>query len=155
MGITCRPNLPLRLGPAAKREWARISKELVALGLLTQLDRAALAAYCQAYGHWREAEKQLKKTGLLVQKKSGGVIQTPWLAVSDRAAEQMLGFLQSQGLTPASRPAAIRAARDNEWQTAMASIGIMTTVGPSKIAAVLKRHLAACVAAHMKDNKKT
>ena len=43
------PECPAELGPVARREWDRLGKELASLGLLTNLDRAALAAYCGAY----------------------------------------------------------------------------------------------------------
>ena len=40
----------------AKDEWQRISKELKGLGLLTDIDVTAMAAYCQTYKRWRVAE---------------------------------------------------------------------------------------------------
>ncbi len=42
----------------AKAEWKRLAGEVHRLGIVSQLDRAALA-YCQAYGRWAEAEKKL------------------------------------------------------------------------------------------------
>lgn len=44
------PECPPELGPLAKQEWDRLVGELAALRLLTNLDRAALAAYCGAFG---------------------------------------------------------------------------------------------------------
>ena len=38
------PECPIELGPVAKREWDRLVGELASLRLLTNLDRAALAA---------------------------------------------------------------------------------------------------------------
>lgn len=43
------PECPAELGPVAHREWDRLAGELGALRILTNLDRAALAAYCGAY----------------------------------------------------------------------------------------------------------
>jgi phage terminase small subunit len=40
--------LPGRARPVARREWDRLAVELSALRILTNLDRAALAAYCGA-----------------------------------------------------------------------------------------------------------
>ncbi len=43
----------LRAGPhgmSSKAEWKRLAQEMHRLGIISQLDRAALAAYCQAYG---------------------------------------------------------------------------------------------------------
>src|SRR5205085_7950964 len=43
------PDCPPELSPAARQEWDRLAAELGALRMLTNLDRAALAAYCTAY----------------------------------------------------------------------------------------------------------
>lgn len=42
------PTCPAHLSPTAKGEWKRLAGQLHRLGILSQLDRAALAAYCQA-----------------------------------------------------------------------------------------------------------
>lgn len=97
------PDCPDHLTDLAKAEWARISKELVALGLLTQLDRSALAAYCQCYARWANAETQIKKTADLGKTKKGAVIQNYWLPIANRALEQMKDYLTEFGLTPVSR----------------------------------------------------
>ena len=56
------PTCPAHLCPSAKAEWKRLARELHALSILSNLDRAALAGYCQAYGRWVEAEKNSGKT---------------------------------------------------------------------------------------------
>lgn len=50
------PKLPPHLLPEARREWKRIGAELVELGLVAKIDRAALALYCQAWAWmvWHE-----------------------------------------------------------------------------------------------------
>ncbi|MBC7597411.1 MAG: phage terminase small subunit P27 family [Polaromonas sp.] len=50
------PTVPKHLGIEARKEWKRITPELLMLGLLTGLDRAALALYCQAVGRLSELE---------------------------------------------------------------------------------------------------
>ena len=47
--------------PVARREWDRLVGELAPLRLLTNLDRAALAAYCGAYALWAEATEAIQK----------------------------------------------------------------------------------------------
>jgi len=51
-----RPTPPAHLGEVEKTKWKRMSDELFGLGLLTRIDRAALAAYCKAYERWVAAE---------------------------------------------------------------------------------------------------
>jgi P27 family predicted phage terminase small subunit len=55
------PTCPQHLCPSAKAEWKRLAPQLFVLGVLTALDRTTLAAYCQAYGRWVEAEQKLKR----------------------------------------------------------------------------------------------
>lgn len=57
------PQCPDFLSPIARAEWQRITEQLSVLGLVSELDRAALAAYCVAYGRWVEAEEQLRQFG--------------------------------------------------------------------------------------------
>jgi P27 family predicted phage terminase small subunit len=54
------------------------------LGIISDLDRAALAAYCQAYGRWVEAERKLKETPPLIKLPSGIIQQSPWLTISNK-----------------------------------------------------------------------
>ena len=97
------PDCPDHLCSDAKAEWFRIADELLACGLLTKIDRAALAGYCQAWGRWVGAEKQLRKTGMIVKAPSGYPMQNPYLSVANKAMQQMLGFLTEFGMTPSSR----------------------------------------------------
>lgn len=98
------PKCPPHLDREAKREWKRISQELIALGLLTNVDRASLAAYCAAFSRWAEAEKNLQKFGTVIKSpKSGFPIQNPFLGVANTALDQMRKFATEFGLTPASR----------------------------------------------------
>jgi phage terminase small subunit len=57
------PECPPELGPVARREWDRVVGDLAALRLLTNLDRAALAAYCGAYALWAEATEAIHGLG--------------------------------------------------------------------------------------------
>ena len=97
------PDCPKHLSPLAAEEWLRITAELYRMGLLTQLDRAALAAYCQAWGRWVEAETMIEKHGLVVRSPNGTLMQTPMLAIANRAMKQMREFLTEFGMTPSSR----------------------------------------------------
>jgi len=97
------PECPAELGEIAKREWGRLVGELYALGLLTNLDRAALAAYCGAYALWAEATEAIQKYGTMIKSPSGYPVQSPYVAVANRQAEIMMRIASEFGFTPASR----------------------------------------------------
>ena len=53
------PTCPPHLGPDAREEWDRITVHLEKLGLITDIDRAALSAYCSAWGDYVWAERRI------------------------------------------------------------------------------------------------
>ena len=71
--------------------------------MLTNLDRAALAAYCGAYALWAEATEAIQKYGVMIKSPQGFPIQSPYLAVANRQSEIMMRIASEFGLTPASR----------------------------------------------------
>jgi P27 family predicted phage terminase small subunit len=127
------PRCPEHLDGGARECWRRLSRELYDAGLLTTIDRDALAAYCTAYARWRKAEDMLGKSGEViltnttsstdadgnVTKGGGNLVQNPWLAVSNRAQEQMSKLGVEFGMTPSSRSrvkAEISAAKHSQAQ---------------------------------------
>lgn len=98
------PECPSHFAGEEKQEWDRVSKQLVDLGLLSVIDRAALAAYCQAWARWVEAEQHVRLSGLIVKaKENGKPLVNPYLRIADQAMMQMRAFMVEFGLTPASR----------------------------------------------------
>lgn len=97
------PACPDHIQGEARLEWARIIQELEAAGLITKLDRAALAAYCTAWGRWVEAETKLRELGPVVKSPSGYPIVNPFLAIANKAMEQMMKALVEFGMTPSAR----------------------------------------------------
>jgi P27 family predicted phage terminase small subunit len=97
------PTCPRWIIGDARKEWNRISKELIAIGLLTSVDRAALAAYCVSYGRWSEAEQRIQKTGLLIKSPTGNVQKNPLVLIAEESMRLMRGFLGEFGMTPSSR----------------------------------------------------
>jgi P27 family predicted phage terminase small subunit len=93
---------PAHLAGEAKAEWERVAPLLAAVKLLTPLDRAAFAGYCQAWARWVEAEKIIARSGDVL-KGDKGLYQNPYLAVANRALEHIAKFLAEFGLSPASR----------------------------------------------------
>ena len=97
------PDCPVELGLVARKEWERMIGELSQLRILTNLDRAALAAYCGAYAMWAEATEAIQKYGSMVKSPSGYPVQSPYVAIANRQTEIMMRIASEFGLTPASR----------------------------------------------------
>ena len=97
------PSCPDHLGSAARDEWDRLAQMLHEMGVVTLVDRAALAAYCQCYGRWVEAEEKLQSTPMLLKTATGYVQQSPWLSISNKQLELMGRYMAELGLIPAAR----------------------------------------------------
>ena len=97
------PRCPSWLEQEAKNEWRRMSKTLEAMGLLTLVDKAAFAGYCQAYARWKEAEEFLSKHGTIFKTPSGYIQQVPQVSIAQTYLKVMKDFCSEFGLTPAAR----------------------------------------------------
>ena len=97
------PSVPSHLSDDAKKEWRRVARELHGLGLLTSIDRTALAAYCETYVTWTEALAQCRSAGMIVETTNGNLVQNPYLSVANQAEKRMKGWLSEFGMTPSSR----------------------------------------------------
>ena len=99
------PAPPKHLLPEAKREWKRTGKKLAEIGLITEIDRAMFALYCQAWAHWEIAERNVQaysdegyvQTGQYGEKLAG------WIQIAWKAAEQVSKIAREFGMTPATR----------------------------------------------------
>lgn len=103
-----RPPCPAHLVGEARTEWSRVTRLLVEAGLLTKADRAALAAYCEAWATWVLAVEMLAKPkeeggGMVTITENGYPMLSAWWTVSQQAAKSMRSFLVEFGLTPAAR----------------------------------------------------
>jgi P27 family predicted phage terminase small subunit len=97
------PDCPEELGETARREWNRLVGELASLKLLTNFDRAALAAYRGAYALWAQATEAIQKYGVMIKSPSGYPVQSPYVSVANRQAEIVMRRASEFGFTPASR----------------------------------------------------
>lgn len=102
---------PPFLSDDAKVEWGRMMQALVALKLVSSLDRAAFAAYCQAYGRWAQAERSLASmrerdphsAGLLVKTTGDNIVQNPLVGIANKAMSDMVRYAAEFGMTPSAR----------------------------------------------------
>lgn len=115
------PPVPPELSDTAKVEWGRISQDLMNLGLLSRIDRAALAAYCEAWSDWLDATEKVNRLGKVIktgekvtekrgvdgvvttERSGGNFVENPYFSIKKRCAELMHKFLTEFGMTPAAR----------------------------------------------------
>ncbi len=97
------PACPKWLELDAKREWRRLAKKMEQMGILTEVDMAAFAGYCQAYARWKNAEEFITQHGMIFKTPSGYWQQLPQVSIAQTYLKQMNRFAEQFGLTPASR----------------------------------------------------
>ena len=97
------PRCPSWLEEEAKKEWKRMCRQLEQLGILTEIDMAAFAGYCQAYARWNEAEEFISKHGTIVKTPSGYWQQVPQVSIAQTYLKIMNKFCEQFGLTPSAR----------------------------------------------------
>ena len=105
------PIPPAFLCDDAKVEWGRVCSMLYRAGLMTDADRAALGAYCQAYGRWAQAERALgrmaaldkENKALTVKTIQGNAINNPLVGIANKAMSDMVRYAAEFGMTPSAR----------------------------------------------------
>jgi len=97
------PPPPVELSAAAKKIWRRDGRKLLALGVMTALDGAAFAAYCQSYARWLEVTALLAKSSVLIKTAEGGYQLNPLLRVARETQDQYTRALVEFGMSPSSR----------------------------------------------------
>lgn len=119
------PSAPKWIWPEARKEWRRVGHELERYGLISKLDRSALVLYCQAWAKLVWAETMLSRAmataeekrieaeakgevwkggdGIMVPSPNGALMYSHHWVVQRRAAQEVHWYLQSFGLSPASR----------------------------------------------------
>jgi P27 family predicted phage terminase small subunit len=95
---------PAWLSEPAQVEWHRLAPVLGRLGVLTETDTDALAAYCEAWVTWKQATQRLRQFGLVVKTKDTEMpIISPYVKIAHHAMAQMRAFLVEFGMTPSAR----------------------------------------------------
>ena len=97
------PECPDTVQGEARLEWDRVSVLLHSCGLLSSIDRAALTVYCLAWGRMIDAERKLLEHGVVIMSPKQFPMQSPYLAIANKAREEMMRALSEFGMTPSSR----------------------------------------------------
>ncbi|MEV7212094.1 phage terminase small subunit P27 family [Kitasatospora cineracea] len=105
------PTPPTWLGREAAAEWKRVVPGLARLGLLKREDRAALAAYCEAWEQFVQATKVIQREGLTIEAKQG-LLPHPAVGIQRAAGRELRAWAAHFGLTPSTEQALARGADD-------------------------------------------
>jgi len=97
------PPPPSFLSNIGKREYRRVAKILAPLGVITELDATALAAYSDAFSTWAESVEQIKNNGYMAVGRNGNLYQNPYVGMKNQAMEKMMKIAVEFGMTPSSR----------------------------------------------------
>ncbi|WP_294255703.1 phage terminase small subunit P27 family, partial [Propionivibrio sp.] len=111
------PDIPRHLTKEARKEWRRITVELEIVGLVSRLDRAALAIYCQTWGRLVLAEqaleakrRQAEEAGedqaeaVFTQKTPTGFMrESALIRIIGKLQQDCDRYLASFGMSPSSR----------------------------------------------------
>ena len=100
-------NCPEWLDDAAKKHWDVLSKELLDLGLVTNLDVGALTICCDAYSKVIKSNQEIEKHGLLVTHVNKGgnrnIVPNPYVAIANKYSDIYKRYCTEFGLTPTAR----------------------------------------------------
>lgn len=123
------PDCPRHLLKEARKEWKRITPQLETLGLISLIDRAALALYCQEYAWWVWHEEALQRDikqaaeklaahladeanrdkpwtggdGFMLPTPNGSWTYNPHWVARNKHGAQLDRFLASFGMSPSAR----------------------------------------------------
>lgn len=98
------PECPPDLSEDARLEWGRLGVLLEQLGLISELDMAAFALYCESWSDFQRACRKLKELGekgYVMETPSGYQQIGPWLSIKNNAAANVNKYKQEFGLSPA------------------------------------------------------
>ncbi len=98
-----KPRMPGYLSAEAKREWRRIVPQLDRIGMLTQMDRATLVMYCEAWATFKDANDVIQETNIVIRNSNGNLVRNPMAIVRDSAFDQIYKLSSLYGFDPSTR----------------------------------------------------
>jgi P27 family predicted phage terminase small subunit len=102
------PDCPDWLCDDAKAEWERICPQLERLGLLTQVDLAAMVGYCESWAQYKKTMEFLHKHGEVypIKNEDGSIKylqQVPQVSIANKALGNIRAAASQIGLSPSDR----------------------------------------------------
>ena len=96
------PQCPEWLDTVAKKKWYEVSQLLFDAKILTEIDRDALARYCQLWSLWLKAYKDVLKNGFKI-KTVRGYVKSPAASMITSFGQDLARLEAQFGLTPSAR----------------------------------------------------
>ena len=115
------PPVELEGDDIARAEWTRVAPILRNCGLMSDSDKTSLLALCQQWSLYLQAQKEVRRLGMIVKKPSGIPIVNPYLGISMAALNQCRNLWHELGITPSGRahlsalPALEPDEKENKW----------------------------------------
>ena len=97
------PKCPKHLNKEARKEWRRCGKLMQSIGIMTDLDMAVFAGYCDAFSQWAEATDKVHTAGMVYQRPDRTLGLNPYLRIAREAYDRMMKAAVLLGLSPSSR----------------------------------------------------
>lgn len=97
------PKKPTWLGKAASKKWDDLVPLLERMQILTIADADIIAAYCQSWQRWREADADLEKNGFTLPSASGSPKANPAISVRREMMIRIQALGDRLGLNPEAR----------------------------------------------------
>lgn len=91
------------MSPTARRQWRSLARTLARAGLISQVDGLSLRLLAESIDLYLTASAKITAPTLVVKTTNGNPIQNPYLAIRNRAWEQVVKLCANFGLTPADR----------------------------------------------------
>jgi P27 family predicted phage terminase small subunit len=91
------------LSELAGQEWDRVAPHLAAMAVLTAVDTATLAAYCETYAKWRRLSNLVVQTQPVLQGRDGAAHRNPVYSQERDALAALVTLAREFGFTPSAR----------------------------------------------------
>jgi P27 family predicted phage terminase small subunit len=98
------PDPPEQLDLVAATKWVELIPAIWNCHSRALGDIDALTAYCSAWSRWRTADQKVRELGTVIKSPSGYPVQSPFLSIANRAADEMRKWGKLLGLTANSGP---------------------------------------------------
>ncbi len=97
------PDAPGHLDDIALSEWTRITQELAAKQVITEVDMTILALYCETFSEWIMLNNLLKNQAIVKEYKSGAEYVNLLIGQRRSARMELSKYAAELGITPSSR----------------------------------------------------